>query len=124
MEYREAVGVRVYGCDTCLDACPVGRRSASLHEEAVSSVSVIRTLLALPDESLLAAYPHFYVPERRASHLRRNVLLAAGNLEMWDEEVAAGLRRYATSPEPVLAEQARWSLARYEQLDRSRALVN
>lgn len=123
-EYREAVGVRVYGCDTCLDACPVGKRNVEVAEEGPSSLEVLRKLLELSDESLIATYPHFYVPRRQAAHLRRNVLLAAGNLDRWDDAIAAGLRRYVCSSDPVLAEQARWSLRRYERLGRTRAVVS
>ena len=56
-----------------------------------------------------------YVPRKDRRYLRRNALVALGNLERPGARGRARLRRYAAGDDELLAEHARWSLARQEQ---------
>ena len=109
-ELRAAVDDRVYGCDDCLDACPPGHRLL-----ATSSVERGRhdllELVALDDDRLLGRFPHFYIPGRRARHLRRNILVALGN--RGDERAVAVLAGYGGHPDWLLRVHAVWALGNH-----------
>lgn len=115
-EFREILGTRIYGCDDCLTSCPVGTRSAQSRPEAPSALggASLLDLLRLNDEDLLQAASHLYVPKRRASHLRRNLLLALGNSHPPPLGAEAILLGYLNAPDPVLAEHAAWALRRQQ----------
>lgn len=77
-ELRAPMGDRIYGCDDCLDACPPGiKRIASAPSRG--RVDLLE-LLATADKALLSEYEHFYLPRRNPRYLRRNALVAIGNV--------------------------------------------
>jgi epoxyqueuosine reductase len=107
---RPLVGDRVYGCDDCLEACPPGLR---LLETAVRPFGTVNLLemLAMDDDSLLAAHRHFYVPDRRARYLRRNALVALGNSRAAGSALNV-LAGYVGHPDWLLRLHAAWALGR------------
>ena len=109
LEFREAIGDRIYGCDDCLDACPPGRR---LLEEPMGrrGREDVLDLLALTDGELDAEFDRFYVPGRKMRYLRRNLLNALGN--SGDRSAVGVLSEYARGGDPLLADHAIWALAR------------
>jgi epoxyqueuosine reductase len=84
MEFREALGDRIYGCDDCQEVCPPNRtydrRVEPMEPEpnAQPFVELVK-LVTDSDEQLLTTYGRFYIPNRDANVLRRNALLAIGN---------------------------------------------
>jgi epoxyqueuosine reductase len=110
VEFRAAMGDRLYGCDDCLDACPPGHR---LLEEASTNGggrAAISHVLGADDATLLARFDHFYVPRRQARYLRRNALVVLGNSERSDAiGVAAG---FLGHPDWLLRMHAAWALGR------------
>ncbi len=109
-EFREAMGDRFYGCDDCLDACPPGQRLlARSGRPGVGRVDLLE-VLAASDRELLSRFDHFYVPRRRARYLRRNALVALGNVGGSGAVlVAAG---YLAHPDWLLRLHAAWALGR------------
>jgi epoxyqueuosine reductase len=114
-EYRAELGAMVYGCDICQDVCPwnrgVERRRAGA-EPAEATVSLVDWLEADGAE-LRARYERLFVPRNDPRWLRRNALVAAGNVG--GEAERAPLERYAEGDDELLAEHARWALARLEE---------
>lgn len=104
---RTAMGDRLYGCDDCLDACPPGFR---LLERSTTPTGRhdLRSLLAATDDELLRRFEHFYIPKRRANQIRRNALIAAGNIE--DRALFEVVAGYTGHPDPVLRVHAIWAL--------------
>jgi epoxyqueuosine reductase len=112
LDYREELGAQVYGCDICQDVCPwnrgVEKRRAGA-EPGEAHVSLVEWLTLDADE-LRRRYERLYVPRNDGRWLRRNALVAAGNVggDAEREAVAA----YADDDDEMLREHARWALDR------------
>ena len=124
-EYRRALGGRIYGCDECQQVCPINRLAARRHPpppaeaDAASAVDLL-DLLASSDQELLSNYGRWYIPGRDPRYLRRNALIALGNVGERDDPATEGtLRRWMAADDPLIAEHARWA-ARELGLDVSR----
>jgi epoxyqueuosine reductase len=113
-EYRAPLEDRVYGCDICQDVCPWNRgvekrRAGEPHGEAF--VSLVDWLEA-GDADLRDRYDRLYVPRNDPRFLRRNALVAAGNVG--GERERAAVAAYADSEDELLREHALWALERIE----------
>jgi len=109
--HADALGDRVYGCDICQDVCPFNTgpaiRRAGLDPEPGAWVS-LADWLQLPGDELLDRHAHLYVPGRDPRYLRRNALVALGNVS-GPAELA---RPYAHGNDDLLREAARRALDR------------
>lgn len=118
---RHRVGRRIYGCDECLVACPPGNprmRQDDLPGEELPFAG----LLAASDSDLLERFSHWYIPRRQARHLRRNILVAAGNSRepaSWVPIVEHLVHRSA-----LVRAHAAWALARSGAPDAAAALTD
>jgi HEAT repeat protein len=75
-------------------------------------------LLSVPDDSLLTRYGRWYIPQRDPRYLRRNALLALGNVaDGFSPEVAAVLARYLDHPDDLLRAHAAWACFRAGRQD-------
>jgi len=112
-QYRAALGAQVYGCDICQDVCPwnrgVQRRRSGDPEVVAGHVDLVRWLED-DGRSLVEEYERLYVPRNDPRWLRRNALVALGNTG--GSEHRALLERYANDDDELVAEHARWALAR------------
>jgi epoxyqueuosine reductase len=113
-EYRAEIGDMVYGCDICQDVCPWNRgvekrrRGMPLDPDARPVVSLV-DWLKRDEDALVAEFDRLYVPRKEGRWLRRNALIAAGNVG--DSELRPEVERHAASPDPVVADAANWALA-------------
>ena len=118
VDYRAELGASVYGCDICQDVCPwnrgVEKRRAGLRPAAAAepAVSLLDWLEADGDE-LVARYDRLYVPRNDPRWLRRNALVAAGNVggDLERDAVAT----YANGEDELLREHAEWALAQIDE---------
>src|SRR5262245_5072587 len=114
-EYRSELGAQVYGCDICQDVCPWNRgiekrrEGEAPPEGAEPHVSLVEWLEA-DDEELRRRYERLYFPRKDPSYLRRNALVAAGNVG--GEEERGAVEAYARNGDPLLREHAAWALER------------
>lgn len=100
---------RIYGCDDCLTSCPPG--SPALARVAIRPAPLtFAGLLGLDDSELVDRFSWFYVPHRDARHLRRNLLVAAGNSE--DADAVAPILDHFTHRSSLVRGHAYWALAR------------
>lgn len=107
VEYRAAVGDRIYGCDDCIDACPPGARLRDTATDDRGSVDPVE-LLELGDRELLARFGHFYLPGGNPRFLRRNALVVLGNVGETSHLVL--LAGYLLHPDAMLQAHARWAI--------------
>ncbi len=109
-ELREGHGDWIFGCDACQDVCPWNRFAVK------SSVFTPRLEPTLDLEELARLTPEDFnkrykgTPLRRTGYaaLARNALLAMGN--SGDRRHLPILKEFQNHENPMLAEQARWSL--------------
>ena len=119
VELRAAVGDRIYGCDDCQDVCPITvrlgeRTTVELTGDERTAISAVE-LLEASDEWIEERCGWWYIAERDLRWLRRNALIVMGNGAATDDQQATDLLvRYATADDEVLAEHARWALARVD----------
>jgi epoxyqueuosine reductase len=110
--YRAPLGAQVYGCDICQDVCPwnrgVAKRRAGVEPSANGHVDLVAWLEA-DGRSLVDEYDRLYVPRNDARWLRRNALVALGNVGTSEHEPL--LERFAADGDEVVREHAAWALA-------------
>lgn len=110
-DLREAVADRIYGCDSCLTACPPGQPVLTRVAGGGGDLDP-STVLAMSDEELDAVTPHWYVPKRSMRFVRRNALVAMGNRAAREE--FALLCGYLGHPDAMLRGHAAWALGQQD----------
>jgi epoxyqueuosine reductase len=109
VEYRVAMGDRVYGCDECLEACPPGIRLWRSADSPRGRIDLSWMLWAA-DRDLLEKLGHWFIPDRQPDIIRRNALIAAGNSA--DARLVPVVAPYAAHPNWILRAHALWALRR------------
>jgi len=114
VEYREELGAQVYGCDICQDVCPWNRGVEKRRAGAPAGEAHVSLLewLHADEADLRLRYDRLFVPRNDGRWLRRNALVAAGNVG--GEAERAAVETYCTSDDDMLREQAAWALAGIE----------
>jgi epoxyqueuosine reductase len=113
LEFRPAIGTRIYGCDDCLAVCPWNRfaREGGLmkaHARPDLSFPDLLELLALDEPGFKQQFQGTPMVRTKRRGLLRNVCVALGNLG--DKRAVPALQKAATNSEPLIAEHARWAL--------------
>lgn len=120
VEFRRAVGDRLYGCDDCQEVCPIGRgeRDEAESEATSGADESAAWILGASDIDLLDRFGRWYIAERDPRYLRRNALVVLGNAGdaenpggSDDAHAIALLTRYLDDPDPMLREHAKWAIA-------------
>jgi len=125
VEYREALGDRMYGCDDCQEVCPPNARSmrsdSDTNDPATPvtrpTVDVIE-LLALDDDLLMERLGHWYIPRRRPEYIRRNALIVLGNVaDSTRAEVRETVKLALVHESSIVRAHAVWAAKRLGYLD-------
>jgi epoxyqueuosine reductase len=119
LEYREAMGNRIYGCDDCLAVCPWNKFAVSASEAAFHARDELKSprladLVTLDDASFRALFSKSPVKRIGRDRFVRNVLYAMGN--SGEPTLAEAVRPLLDDPNPVVREAAEWALARLTQI--------
>lgn len=117
-EYRVALGDRIYGCDDCQEVCPPNRAPAR-HATVTGEATVdLVDLLAASDDDLLARHGRWYIARRNPSVVRRNALVALGNVaDARDPAVVDALATHLAHSDPMVRAHAVWSARRLGRHD-------
>jgi epoxyqueuosine reductase len=114
-QLRSHMGNHLFGCDICQDVCPWNRKAptSSAHELETRPELVNPPLTKIADmmrEDFQQTFRRSPVKRAKYSGLRRNAAIAMGN--SGDPSLAPQLERMTRDEDPVVAEHARWALAR------------
>ena len=114
VEFRVAIGNRIFGCDDCLAVCPWNRfaqtgRMMLPFLRAELGTPELLDWLALDEAAFKARFAGTPLARGKRRGLLRNVCVALGNVG--DATAIPALDRVATDPEPLIAEHAQWALA-------------
>jgi len=113
LEFRRAIGDRIYGCDSCLDACPWNRHAQISHAATFQARETVftrslRDFLSLTEEEFRALFSKSPIKRVKRHGFLRNVCVALGNVGT-PEDLPA-LTTAAADPHPLIAEHATWAI--------------
>lgn len=119
LELREKVDGLVYGCDICQEVCPWNVQfSRELREDAFKPRDIVRgdagrvarQLLSLDAESFRRAFKGSPMKRAKQRGLMRNAATALGNTGTVEDVQLLDV--IARAGDPVVAEHARWGIAK------------
>lgn len=116
VEFRAALGNRIYGCDDCLAVCPWNKFADEAHamREFLPRAELVAPrlaeLLALDDAGFRALFSGSPIKRIGRDRFVRNCLYAAGN--SGDVALVEPVRALRSDPDPVVAEAADWAFGR------------
>jgi len=113
-EYRTALGSQVYGCDICQDVCPWNRgvrKRRDATETGEGHVDLV-DWLARDGRELVDEFQRLYVPRNEPRWLRRNALVALGNVG--GREHLPQLAAVKASDDEIEREHAAWAIEQIE----------
>ncbi|EXL09198.1 tRNA epoxyqueuosine(34) reductase QueG [Aquamicrobium defluvii] len=115
LEFREAMGNRIYGCDDCLAACPWNKFARTASEAKLAARADLREprladLLELDDPAFRALFSGSPIKRIGRDRFIRNVLIAAGN--SGETGLIGQVRALAADASPLVRGAAIWALSR------------
>ena len=115
VEFRRAMGNRIYGCDDCLAVCPWNKfaDTAARHRAFLPRAELVAPsladLLALDDAGFRQVFAGSPIKRIGRNRMVRNAAIAAGN--SGDSRFRARLEELAGDESPMVADAAAWALA-------------
>ena len=114
-EFRASIGNRIYGCDDCLAVCPWNRFAQPAREMKLAArddlvAPKLADLAALNDAEFRAKFSASPVKRIGRNRFVRNVMIAIGNSA--DPSLRPSAQACANDADAVVADAARWALAR------------
>lgn len=113
VEFRTAMGNRIFGCDDCLAVCPWNRfaregRLMKEHGRTDLSTPDLQRLLELTEAGFKERFAGTPLLRTKRKGLLRNVCVALGNIGARD--VLPALERAQSDPEPLIREHSDWAI--------------
>jgi epoxyqueuosine reductase len=113
VEFRPAIGDRIYGCDDCLEVCPWNRFAQQTREirfllPTQLATLTLRQLAALTEDEFRVLFRDSPVKRIKRARFIRNVCVALGNVGTREDlEV---LKQLVSGPDPLITEHAAWAV--------------
>ncbi len=114
LEFRRAMGNRIYGCDDCLAACPWNRFAQAAHAHkafaprAELATPALADILALDDAAFRQVFSGSPIKRIGRDRMVRNAAIAAGNSA--DLTLTPALQNLLNDQSETLKEAAGWAL--------------
>jgi len=126
LEFRAAMGNRIYGCDDCLAICPWNKfaqvsRETKFHTRAELRSAKLADLAALDDAGFRDIFRGSPVKRIGRDRFVRNVLIAIGN--SGEAGLVPVAERLLADLSPLVRAMAVWALARLMDKDRLAGLA-
>jgi len=117
VEFRAAMGNRIYGCDDCLAVCPWNKFASQTAELAFAPrealvAPLLADLVLLDDAGFRAAFAGSPIKRIGRDRFARNVLIAIGNSGA--EALAPLVEDLLSDASPLVRGMAVWALARLD----------
>lgn len=112
LEFRKAIGNRIYGCDDCLAICPWNKFAKTANETAYHARSelqspLLKDLVTLDDATFRGLFRKSPVKRIGRDRFIRNVLIAIGNSD--DASLIPVISPLRNDSSPLVAEMAIWA---------------
>ncbi len=113
LEFRKAIGNRIYGCDDCLAVCPWNKFASAAQAmraflpRAELAAPKLAELLALDDAGFRRLFSGSPVKRIGRDRFVRNCLIAAGN--SGDAGLLGVVAALRGDPDPAVADAAEWA---------------
>jgi epoxyqueuosine reductase len=119
VEFRKAIGNRIYGCDDCLAVCPWNKfAQPTSHEQLVGrdmlSAPLLAELAGLDDGKFRSMFAGSPIKRITRNRFIRNVMIAIGN--SGNDALRPTARALRADPDPIVAEAADWASEQLAQL--------
>ena len=127
LEFRKAIGNRIYGCDDCLAACPWNKfaqvgREAKLAARDQLRAPPLAELVRLDDAAFRTLFTKSPVKRIGRERFIRNVLIAIGN--SGDAMLAKEAERLLDDESPLVRGAAAWALSQLMEPEAFAALAS
>ena len=108
-QFRPKIGNWIMGCDLCQEACPWNRFALSgcVFQSGQTNIP-LEEIAELSEEQFKARFGKTPLSRAKRRGILRNALLAMGNSR--NPRFKPALKRYSENSDPLLSEQAAWSL--------------
>ncbi len=121
VEFRPAIGNRVFGCDDCLAICPWNKFAETARDTRMAfredlSAPALRDLARLDDAAFRSRFAGTPVKRTGRDRVIRNVLIAIGN--SGEVALAEEAERLLDDPSPLVRAMAVWAVGRLCSADR------
>ncbi len=112
MEFRKAIGNRIYGCDDCLAVCPWNKYAALARDAAYFAREDLKApplsdLLGLNDAAFRSHFSKSPIKRTGRDRFIRNVLIAAGN--SGNKLLLGQIKTLLADPSPLVRGAAVWA---------------
>lgn len=113
ISFRERMGIKLYGCDTCQLVCPKNKDIVKFnHKEFIPEITKgymdIEELLRISNREFKKKYGEMAGSWRGKTILKRNAIIALGNMK--NEENLNLLINELKDPSPMIREYASWAI--------------
>lgn len=119
IEFRAAMGNRIYGCDDCLAACPWNKfayeaQNADYHAREALKSPKLSDLLVLDDAAFRSLFTASPIKRIGRERFIRNVLTAAGN--SGDRRLIQPIEDLRHDPSALIRDAAEWAMGRLVEI--------
>lgn len=127
LEFRKAMGNRIYGCDDCLSVCPWNKFAQTTSEMKLKARDDLKApkladFLALDDPSFRTLFSGSPVKRIGRDRFLRNVLIATGNSD--DPSLVPHVESLLEDPAAVVRGAAIWALRQLTDQEHFKILKN
>ncbi len=125
-ELRAQMGLHVFGCDICQDVCPWNRRAPiTTTPELQPRQNLVEPslvwLATMTEEDFRQTFRGSPIKRAKRTGLRRNAVIAMGN--SGERSFLPLLQELQDDADEIVAEHARWAIARLQSLGQEREKV-